>query len=64
MKPKIVTLVAEWPEYMTDLNYFPKSDPRREGHRARIRLGQRIEACLLGGDGSYAVVVTREDVLK
>lgn len=52
------------PRWLGDPDYFPRTDPRREAHRAHIetrqRIDERIRAC--SADESYAVVVTRSEV--
>ncbi|TAL43818.1 MAG: hypothetical protein EPN91_05535 [Salinibacterium sp.] len=56
------TLPIPW--WMSDPDYYPRNDPRRAAHLARIatqrRLNVRIDAA--AGDQSYAVLVRRADM--
>ena len=52
------------PWWRGDPDYYPVKDPRRPAHLKAIKIQKRINAriCASAGDGSYAVVVTREDI--
>lgn len=51
------------PYWMSDRDYYPRSDPRRAAHIRNIDIQERINARIDAsvGDRSYAVTVCRED---
>jgi hypothetical protein len=55
------TLPTPW--WRGDPDYYHRGDPRRHKHVAHIETQRRINAriCASAGDGSYAVLVNRED---
>lgn len=46
-----------------DQDYYRKGDPRRDQHVEHLKKQRRINAriCASAGDGSYSVILTRED---
>jgi hypothetical protein len=54
------------PYYLSDPDYYARSDPRRAAHLAHIETQRRINARIdaSAGDGSYAVIVTKKDVVR
>ncbi|WP_316176244.1 hypothetical protein [Bradyrhizobium sp. SZCCHNRI1073] len=53
------------PYWMADRDYYPRTDPRYAAHVRNIDiqrgLNARVDAS--AGDGSYSVLVTRNDVM-
>jgi len=56
------TLPVPW--YLGDRDYYPRNDPRRPAHIRHIDIQASINARIdaAAGDGSYSVVVRRDDV--
>lgn len=52
------------PYYLSDPDYFPRNDPRREAHRAEIATQRKIDARIVAssGDQSYAIILTRGEM--
>ncbi len=52
------------PQWLSDRDFYIRSDPRRAAHLAEIdaqdRINRRIDAS--SGDGSYSVTVTRKEM--
>jgi len=53
------------PRYLGDPDYYGKRDPRRQAHVERIKKQRRIEARIRAssGDGSYTIVVTKQEAM-
>lgn len=54
------------PHWRADPDYFGLTDPRRAPHMREIELHATIDRriALSAADGSYAVLVTKQEVLK
>lgn len=52
------------PYWMADRDYYPRSDPRRAAHVRHIDIQASINARIdaAAGDGSYSMMVHREDM--
>lgn len=52
------------PYYLSDPDYFPRNDPRREKHRREIAVQRTIDARIVAssGDQSYSVILTRKEM--